>query len=135
MTVILCEGRETETSAIPGNPLWLNREELEAACGWQLKPEGFCKDDICVPLPAGQEEEYLRDDAVNVSSLWLLLGKPAVADPAGETWVLEEGAQTRNDTLLSLQAPDFSLPDFDGNFHSLSNFQRKRVLLLTWASW
>jgi len=27
------------------------------------------------------------------------------------------------------------LPDFNGKLHSLTDFRRKRVLLITWASW
>jgi peroxiredoxin len=37
--------------------------------------------------------------------------------------------------LSSLAAPDFTLPDIDGNSHSLSDFRGKKILLLTWASW
>ena len=53
----------------------------------------------------------------------------------GDVWFLGEGAQQRNDAMLSLEAPDFTLPDFQGNLHSLSDFRRQRVLLITWASW
>jgi cytochrome c-type biogenesis protein len=37
--------------------------------------------------------------------------------------------------LSSFDAPDFTLPDMNGNTHSLSDFRGKKVLLLTWASW
>ncbi|MDX6665660.1 MAG: hypothetical protein QOG68_1866, partial [Solirubrobacteraceae bacterium] len=32
-------------------------EELHARTGWELKPEGLCKADRCVPLPAGARGE------------------------------------------------------------------------------
>ena len=135
MTVVLHDGQQTQVNAAPGTELWLHGDEVTSACGWQLKPEGFCKDDLCVPLPQGTDTEYVRGDEVNVSALWSLMGKPAVATEAGDVWCLGDAAETRNDDLLSLEAPDFTLPDFDGNLHSLRNFRRMRVLLLTWASW
>jgi peroxiredoxin len=36
---------------------------------------------------------------------------------------------------MTLEAPDFTLPDIDGKQHSLSDYRGKKVLLLSWASW
>ena len=135
MVTVLTETTEVQASARPGASLWLNRDELEPATGWQMKPEGFCRGDVCVPIPRGQESGYARDGEINVSAFWSLLGKPAVASRDGDVWFLGEGAEARNDALLSLEAPDFTLPDFHGRPHSLTDFRRKRVLLITWASW
>ena len=49
--------------------------------------------------------------------------------------VRDAASSDRNDALLSLSAPDFTLPDFNGKLHSLTDFRRQRVLLITWASW
>ena len=135
MVAVLTETNETLTSADPSDALWLNIQDAEIATRWLMKPQGFCKGDVCVPTPAGKESDYLRDDKVNVSAFWELMGKPAAATEQGEGWFLGEGASSRNDALLSLEAPDFSLPDFNGKLHSLTDFRRKRVLLITWASW
>ena len=135
MVTVLTETTETRTSAEAGDQLWLGRSETQEATGWQLKPEGLCKGDVCVPIPAGQDRDFVRDDDVNVSAFWNMLGKPAAASVQGDVWFLGEGAQARNDALLSLEAPDFTLPDFSGKLHSLTDFRRKRVLLITWASW
>jgi hypothetical protein len=135
MVTVLTESGETQVSADAGSVLWMSAGEVEKATGWQMKPEGFCKGDICVPTPAGQAEDYVRDDNVNVSAFWNLMGKPAAASQPGDAWVLGEGAEARNDALLSLEAPNFTLPDFNGKLHSLTDFRRKRVLLITWASW
>jgi hypothetical protein len=135
MVTVLMETGETRVSAEAGESLWLSRDETLNATGWLMKPEGFCKDDICVPTPAGKDDDYIEGDKVNVSAFWTLMGKPTASSDQGDVWFLGESAQTRNDALLSLQAPDFTLPDFDGKPHSLSDFRRKRVLLITWASW
>ena len=135
MVTVLGETRAVETDGAASTSLWLNRDDLTAATGWELKPEGFCKDDSCIPVPAGQEEDFMRGDEVNASGFWNLMGKPAAATDSGDVWFLGEGAAQRNDALLSLEAPNFTLPDFAGKLHSLTDYRRKRVLLITWASW
>ena len=30
--------------------LQLTPDQFEAATGWEIKPEGACQDDVCVPL-------------------------------------------------------------------------------------
>jgi len=135
MVTVLTEASEARVSAEQGQTLWLARGDLERATGWQMKPEGFCKDDVCVPTPRGQESDYLRDDEVNATAFWQLMGKTAVASRDGDVWFLGEGAEQRNEALLSLQAPDFTLSDFSGKPHRLSDYRRQRILLITWASW
>ena len=63
------------------------------------------------------------------------MGKPVLHDDAREVWMLGEDATTRSYEMLSLEAPDFALPDLDGTIHRLSDYRGKRVLLVTWASW
>jgi hypothetical protein len=135
MVTVLTETSTTNTQAQSGSMLWMTTDEVTNATGWVLKPEGLCKDDVCVPVPAGRQDEFVRDGKVNLSEFWAHMGKVATSTDSGDVWFLGEGAQARNDALLSLQAPDFTLPDFSGKLHSLSDFRRKRVLLITWASW
>ncbi len=123
-----------------GDALWLAISEVEAATGWSLKPEGFCQDDLCTPIPPGHESQYVRDDspgkgAVNVAAFWRRMEWPALHDGAGSVWMLGEPASARAARLESLQAPDFTLPDLDGKLHSLSDHRGKKVFLTTWASW
>ena len=135
MTTILSEHGQADVTLKGDDGLWLAREDVAATTGWTLKPEGFCKGDICVPIPAGRDSEFVSDDAVNVGAFWALMDKPAVSSEAGDVWVLGEGAGDRNAALASLEAPNFTLKDLDGNEHSLVDFRGKRVLLATWASW
>jgi len=135
MVTLLTETTNVKVISESGDGLWLSTEASARATGWTLKPEGFCKHEICVPTPAGREAEFTRDGAVNVGAFWELMGKPIVHSESSDIWFLGEGAQQLFDDLHSLQAPDFTLPDLDGKLHSLSDFRRKRVLLITWASW
>ena len=117
-----------------GDQLWI---PVEAAgeIGWEVKPEGFCQGDFCVPVPPGRGEEFLGGGRVNVAAFWRLLGRPLRHDEAGETWCLGESETDRRAQLNSLEAADFELPDWRGITHRLSDYRGGKVLLVTWASW
>jgi len=118
-----------------GDALWLSAAEAEAATGWVAKTEGLCRGEVCVPLPAGRESEFVRDARVNVAALWRHLGRAVAHSERGHVWVLGAGAGERAAALRSLEAPDFTLPDRSGRPHSLSDYRGKKVFLVTWASW
>ena len=44
-------------------------------------------------------------------------------------------AQTPTMPQVGDLAPDFSLPDINGQPHRLSDYRGKKVFLATWASW
>jgi hypothetical protein len=113
------------------NGLWLTAADVERVTGWVVKPEGLCRDDQCVPLPATATEGR----RVDVEFFWRRLGNPVVHDEARDTWVLGTGAEETNTALAGLMAPDFTLPDLAGTPHTLSHLRGKKVLLVTWASW
>jgi hypothetical protein len=137
MTTLLTETGEhaLAEARVEGERLWLPAADLEAATGWSLHPEGFCRGSVCVPLPAGREGDVLRDGRIDVAALWRHLGKPLAHSADGEAWVLGEGAADRGAALRSLQAPDFTLPDRHGRLHTLSEHRGRKVLLVSWASW
>ncbi len=138
MTKILATGHElTRARDVDraADQLWLTANDLEEVTGWLLKPEGLCKEDACVPLSPGLLEKLVDGDEINASGLWTALERPVLHDNAYATWMLGEGAQDRSRQLESLVAPDFSLPDIDGNLHSLSDYRGKKVMIASWASW
>jgi hypothetical protein len=135
-TLLTDEGEFTVPDAeVSGDALWLSGRDAEAATGWVVKPEGLCRGAVCVPLPPGREQQFVRGSTVNVTALWRHLGKPIVRSAQGHAWVLEQSAQERTAALRSLQAPDFTLPDSSGRLHSLSEHRGQKVFLVTWASW
>jgi hypothetical protein len=129
MTTLLTDAGEFQVSATDG--LWLTPEHAERATGWVAKPEGMCRGEVCVPLPAALRSE----DRVDVAAFWERLGRPVVHDSAGETWVLGAGAEERNRRLAGTTAPDFTLPDLAGMPHQLHDLRGSKVFLATWASW
>jgi hypothetical protein len=115
--------------------LWLTAADLERVSGWVLKPEGFCKDEVCIPVPPARKNDFASGGRFNLSALAALLGQPAAAAPEHRTYCFGEAAAERARKLRSLEAPDFTLPDLAGRTHSLSEHRGKKVLLVSWASW
>jgi AhpC/TSA family len=137
MVTVLTEAGAVEVAGgrATGDDLWLAKADVNRATGWTLKPEGLCQGDICVPVPKAKSDNFVQAETVNVAAFWRLLGRPALHDAAGETWMLGASANERANVLKSLDAPDFKLPDLNGQLHALSDYRGKRVFLTTWSSW
>jgi hypothetical protein len=101
-------------------------EQLRARTGWDLKPEGLCKGDRCVPFDD-------TADRLEVEALADRLGMALVHDEAHGVWAL--GPESGGRALLTAELPDVTLPDRGGNPFSLSALHGKKVLLVAWASW
>ena len=136
MTTIISTGTiHKVTERADGANLWLTPKRFEEVTGFALKPEGFCRGPVCIPIPSGRETQFRHARKINVAAFANLTHRPWVGTDSGDCWVLEEPADVRNEALQSLEAPDFELPDLDGNLHRLSDHRGKRVLLSSWASW
>ena len=137
MTTLIYAGRAPyRTAATPeGDDLWLSSEELEAATGWALEPQGLCQGDRCVRIPHGREHELVRETKVNLAALARLLEQPVLRDDAHAVWYVSDAAPARRAATQSLEAPDFTLPDLEGRLHSLADYRGKKVFLVSWASW
>jgi hypothetical protein len=129
MTTILTPTAEYRVETRDG--LWMSAADAEKVTGWTLKPEGMCRAELCVPLPAAA----VKGKDVDVAAFWTKLGGPVVAAETGEVWALGVPADERNAALEGLEAPDFTLPDVDGTPRTLSQLRGKKVFLATWASW
>jgi len=129
MTVVLTPTEQFDVEARDG--LWMAAVDAERVTGWTLKPEGMCRAELCVPLPASAT----NGTEVDVEAFWKKLGAPVIASEARDVWALGAPADERNAALEGLQAPDFTLPDIDGTPRSLSQLRGKKVFLATWASW
>jgi hypothetical protein len=98
--------------------------ELAARTGWEIKPEGACKADRCVPMPDGPLE---------AGELARRLGMALVADSERGLWAL--GPEAGGRALLSATMPDLELPDRHGRPFSLRSLRGTRVVMVAWASW
>lgn len=111
--------------------LEVDPEELAARTGWTVEPQGACRGDVCVPLPAEARTEGGR---VQASALAGGLGMPLLADEAHGLWALGPASVTGR-ALDSAQAPELTLPDLDGAPFSLSSLHGTKVVMTAWASW
>jgi AhpC/TSA family len=138
-TDVIYRGHAAESveAKAEGDNLWLSNANLTRVSGWELKPEGACLGEVCIPIPPARASEFIRDDGreFNLAALARHLGQPVVRDHECRVWYFGEAASTRRAALASLQAPDFELPDINGNLHRLSDYRGRKVLLAAWASW
>ena len=95
---------------------------FEAGTGWAIKPEGACKDEMCVPLAA----------PFSLLGAAERLGMAVVTDAAtGLTAVGPESVAGR--ALGSAKSPELVLADLDGNEFHLTSLRGQKVLLVAWA--
>lgn len=109
--------------------MFLSVDEFELRTGWELKPEGFCKGDICVPAPS----QLTRDAKLDVTKVASLLQMPMVSD--ADSGLSAVGPEAMGHSLTTAVAPELELDDVDGNPFSLSSLHGRKVLLMAWASW
>jgi hypothetical protein len=109
----------------------VDTDSFEARTGWLIKPEGACRGDVCVPLPATARTAEGRLDVATVAER---LRMPLLHDDSHGVWALGPASVTGR-TLDTAEAPDLTLPDLDGNPFKLSSLHGRKVLLVAWASW
>lgn len=131
---VLDDGTARDTRArIAGEAVWLAADALAEALGWELAPEGLCRDGVCVPAPPGGAA--LATDGIALDDLAAALGRPLAVDVDERAAWLGIGAAERARPLASLRAPDFTLPDLQGRPHSLAEHRGRKVFLIAYASW
>ena len=97
--------------------------DFAAATGWEIRPEGACRADVCVPLASG------GFDLVDTASR---LGMAVVADEAHGRWAI--GPESLGDrALATAEAPELVLGDLDGNEFRLSSLRGQKVVIVSWA--
>ena len=119
--------------------LWVAPADLPRVNGFELKPEGACLDELCVPVRQDRDSELFVTRGgrgwFNVTGLARKLQQAYAVDHDQRVWSLGEIPVTRSRFLNAAIAPDFELPDRDGEMVRLSDFRGRKVLVVTWASW
>ena len=134
MVTIIDAGRAVDVNArVEGGRLLLSPEALHEALGWELHEGTLCNDTMCVPLPAGSS--LASGAPLDLAEVAGVLDRPLALDAEEGAAYLGASARERADTLASLIAPDFTLPDLAGRPHTLAEQRGKKVLLVVWASW
>ena len=111
----------------------ISLDDFARATGWQLKPQGLCIDEICVPVR--DAKTLTNQTQIDLVEFARVTNQNIVVDQERKVAALGEHADTRSETMTSLDAPDFRLPDIHGRQVSFSDFNRRKRLLLAWSSW
>jgi hypothetical protein len=130
VTVIGAEAATIDGDVADGRAL-VGGNALTEALGWELKPEGLCRDEVCVPLPAGATVGGRVDLAVAARAL----GRPTVVDTGLGVVAVALPSEQRKRALDDLVAPAFTLPDLDGTPHALAEWDGRKRLLIAFSTW
>src|SRR5688500_10201674 len=112
-STILYEDRSFETpeAHVDDAGLWLPLKVVADAIGWEHKPEGICRDDVCVPVPPNRESVLFRDSAqsdvdLNLTEFARLIEQPFAHDDVNDAWYFGPPAWEWKDRLSGGIAPD-----------------------------
>ena len=137
MTLGLVINREGETTAVEVGSNFgefaISLDDFARATGWQLKPQGLCIAEICVPVR--DVKTLTNQTQIDLVEFARVTNQNIVVDQQRKVAALGEHADTRSEAMTSLDAPDFRLPDIHGRQVSFSDFNRRKRLLLAWSSW
>lgn len=133
---VLYQGKEitlSETGKGPG--LLIRPEDLGRVNGFEVKPEGVCYADICIPMRAELQVDQDGRQWFDLEAFADLLGQPYVADRDTGVWSFAEIPAKRESMLVDAMAPDFEIKDRKGNVVRLADLKGKKALIVTWSSW
>jgi hypothetical protein len=123
---------DAQIALLETGPL-VDADSLPDLVGWELKPEGLCRDEQCVIIPDRTTLE--NDGLVDLRAVAALIDRPIASDEEAGLVALGATRARRRGALDDLRAPDFTLPDLDGTFHSLADHRSKKKLLVAFSSW
>jgi peroxiredoxin len=139
-TVIHAGNVTTLSNTLPdANDLWVLTDDIPKVNGFVLKPEGMCRDDICIPLRQDEDSDLVLSRSgkkwFSLTQFARNLKQAFARDLETDTWSFGDIPLTRDRFLHAAMAPDFELKDRQGKSVKLSDFRGKKVMLVTWASW
>ena len=102
----------------------VSKEAFAAGTGWEIKPEGACKGEVCVPLDqSGPFDVELTADRLRMA---------VVHDEDQGLWAI--GPESLGDrALVTADAPELVLPDLDGDEFRLATLRGQKVVVVSWA--
>lgn len=114
----------------PGDKdLWVRAADLPRINEFELKPQGACRADMCIPVA----KTLKSGPWFNLTGFSRKLGQAYVTDSG--VWSFGEIPVMRGSFYSSRIAPGFAVSDRKGKIVHLSDFRGKKVLVFTWASW
>lgn len=109
--------------------LWVRKTDLPKINDFEVKPQGACREDLCIPL----SKDLTRGEWFNLTGFARKTGETFLNESS--VWSFGEIPVLRGAFFNSRVAPDFAVPDRKGKIVHLNDFRGKKVLVITWASW
>jgi len=135
-TTVLYQGNTiTLTHTGEGNGLLVTAEDLTRINGFELKPEGACYAELCVPIKDDMLVEQGGRVWFDLTAFAELIGQPYVADVESRVWSFGEIPAKRESMLVNAMAPDLEVKDRQGKIIRLADLKGKKALIVTWSSW
>ena len=129
ITVLMPDGSASIPGRVHRGRALIDVDDLTAAIGWELKAEGLCRNDVCVPVSG------LESPEIDLASVAGALGSTVLIDDLANVIAISVPSQDRKAGLVGRQAPEFTLPDLNGVPHSLGQFVKQKRLLIAFSSW
>lgn len=135
MAMVITDDAELEVDAVPvRGAIAVLPADVERITGWELKPEGLCRGDVCVPTRARADALHV-DGRIALDTIAELLARPLAVDRDAQVAVLGASAATRHAQLADGRVDDLVLRDRDGAPFEWRAIGRKKKVLVAWASW
>jgi hypothetical protein len=135
-TTVLYQGKAiTLSDTGNGDGLLIRPEDLSRVNGFELKAEGACFKDMCIPMNDDLLVEQDGRQWFDLTAFADLLGQPYVADRESRVWSFAEIPAKREGMLVNAMAPEFEVTDRQGKVVRLADFKGKKALIVTWSSW
>ncbi len=133
---VLYQGRKITLESIgDGDDLLIRPEDLSSVNGFELKLEGACFADLCIPV----KNDLLVDEDgrqwFNLTAFARLLDQQYVADTESRVWSFAEIPAKRENMMVNAMAPEFEIKDRQGKVIRMTDLKGKKALIVTWSSW
>ena len=135
-TTVLYQGKTIKLESTgAGAGLLIKPEDLIRINGFEIKPEGACFQDICIPLGEKLLVEQDGQAWFDLTAFAEMLDQPYVVDAESGVWSFAEIPAKRENMMLNAQVPDFEVTDRAGNVIRMADLKGKKALIVTWSSW
>lgn len=133
LLTVVADGEVAVDGRRDGDRLLVAETDLPATTGWTLKPQGLCRDEICVPV---RDRSALGPDGwLDVAAVAGAVGHPVAVEAAEAMVAVGAPAAERAAALRSLDAPDVRLPTVAGGEASVRDLTGRKRLVVSFASW
>ena len=128
-SLVLLDGDRTTTvpAELRDDEVVLSAQALLDATGWEAKPHGFCRGEVCVPA-------QLYPDRIVLSELAAVLRRPLALEVLDDRAIAVLGEPAGATSGVGDAAPPLTLPDVDGSPVQVTGTGRKTAVV-AWSTW